>query len=121
MLKPRRANMFAMRASAPGLFSTRTESVCFTSPASLVCGEVLGGDLRNGFLSRILDQVERRRAGRDHREAVLARVDAAVDDRRRGRSRAPRRARPELVLVLDGEAACAVRLGERRVVRHRGA
>ena len=46
----------------------------------------------------VLDEVERGRAGRDHREAVLARVDAAVDDRgaaagERLRERA-RRARP---------------------------
>ena len=30
MLKPRRANMLEMRMSAPGLFSTSTESVCLT-------------------------------------------------------------------------------------------
>ena len=37
MLKPRRANMLVTRMSAPGLFSTRTEMVCFIRPAPLLC------------------------------------------------------------------------------------
>src|SRR5215472_340166 len=34
MLKPRRENSPAMRTSTPGLFSTRTDSVCLLAPAS---------------------------------------------------------------------------------------
>ena len=73
MLKPRRANIDVMRMSAPGLFSTRTESV-WVIPSSPLSLDFL-------FLLE-LDQVERGGAGRDHREALLLRVDAGVDDRR---------------------------------------
>ena len=48
-----------------------------------------------------LDEVERGRAGGDHREAVLARVDARVDDARSGRTRSPRRARRRTSLSLS--------------------
>ena len=65
MLKPRRANIVAMRASAPGLSSTQD-------------GErVLHGVASTGLL--VLDHVDGGGAGRDHREALLGRIDAAVD------------------------------------------
>ena len=72
MLKPRRANMLEMRMSAPGLFSTSTDSVCLTPRDRLLVADLV----------RVLDEVECGGARRDHREAVLARVDPRVDDGR---------------------------------------
>ena len=90
--------------SAPGLFSTRTESVCLT-------------DRDHGFLVRELDEIERGGSRGNHRVAVLARVDPRIDDSGSpARERFLERAR-ELVLGLDGEPDGSVGLCEARVVR----
>ena len=88
MLKPRRANMFETRASAPGRFSTRTETRVRHASTRL-----LGPS--NSM------HVGRGRARRDHREALLLGIAARVDDGRppagerllRGRARARPRSR----------------------------
>ena len=64
----------------------------------------------------ILDEVECRRSGGNHREAVLGRVDAAVDDGgAAARERLGERGL-QLVLRLGAQADGAVRLGELDVV-----
>ena len=80
--------MLEIRISAPGLSSTRTDSVWITGPAPPA-------------RVAVLDQVERGRAGRDHREAVLGRVDAAVDDGRAAAGERLLERGVELVLVVD--------------------
>ena len=83
MLNPRRANSWQTRTSAPGLSSTSTDSVWIIATAH-----------RLGLGLLVLEHVERGRAGRDHREALLERVDPRVD---------------------DGGPAAGERLGERRL------
>src|SRR3954447_4226645 len=98
--------MLVTRISAPGLFSTSTLSVCFTVPAfatellrnSVAC---LPRSCRHLRLSLgILHDVEGGGAGRDHREAVLARVDAGVDDARPARRERLAQRGVQLLLVL---------------------
>ena len=79
-----------MRVSAPGLFSTTTERVW-----SSRCLD------RLAFVG-ISMQVDRGGAGRDHREAVLLRIDPGVDDGGAAASNAAR-GRLELVLAADRE------------------
>ena len=88
MLKPRRANMLEMRIE-------RARLVLDEDGERVDHGT--GTDLR----SLVLDEVERGRAGRDHREAVLGRIDAAVDDRRAAAGERLGERRLELVLVVD--------------------
>src|SRR5437870_2731010 len=75
------------------------------------------GSQRRPLLLLVLDQVEGRRAGRNHREALLARVDAGVDDRRASGGERLLERRLELLLGGDRVADGAVGLGEPRVVR----
>ena len=71
-----------------------------------------------GLRLLVLDEVERGGAGGDHREAVLARVDPRVDDGRAAAGDCLLERALELVLVVDGQADGAVRLGEPGVVGH---
>ena len=86
MLNPRRANIVAIRASAPGLSSSEDRDRVLHGVASTVL--------------LVLDHVDRGGAGRDHREALLGRIDAAVDHdgavERQRLARAPARARPRI-------------------------
>ena len=71
-----------------------------------------------GLLVGQLDDVHGGGAGRNHRIAVLVRIDAGVDD---GRAAAVERGlerRVEVVLVVDHEAGAAESLGELCVVGH---
>src|SRR5687767_5002411 len=153
--------MLEMRISAPGLSSTRTETVWITraprrlrlppgraglrrrlpplaAPGSpgLYCsyyplrpgtasdGRGTRGRSRLTERSRdrhrlvlaVLDEVERSRPRRDHREAVLSRVDAAVDHRRAPARERLRERRAELVLGVDAQADGAVGLRELHAV-----
>src|SRR3954453_17714734 len=77
MLKPRRENSPAMRASTPGLFSTRTESVCLLKTRRL---QVVVVELRC-HVARELDVVVAG-AGRDHRPHHCVAVHPEVDHHR---------------------------------------
>src|SRR5439155_1760269 len=79
MLKPRRANIVEIRASAPGLSSTSTEIVCFIAAAS-------SDDLRRLL---VLEHVQ------GGRELLLCHLEAAVSVDADHRGVGPRRLRSD--------------------------
>src|SRR5687768_8221308 len=76
MLKPRRANRLATRASTPALFSTRTTSVWWR--ASVPGRRDIS--VPSLALRRVGDDLVVGQAGGNHRVHLLAGVGAEVDD-----------------------------------------
>src|SRR2546430_8051850 len=117
MLKPRRANMLVTRISAPGLFSTRTDSVCFMRihATRLQCNLVAacGCSCLHRSLFGHFHDVECRRPCGNHREAMLARIDARVHHAGASGGKRLFQCRLQLLVVLDRVAETAVRTPER--------
>src|SRR5262245_31729523 len=78
-----------------------------------------GGSCGHRFFAGGFDDVDGGGAGGDHREALLLRVAADVDDGCAAGVERGGESVLELVLALDGEAGAAVRLGDLGVVGHR--
>ena len=109
MLNPRRANIVVIRVSAPGLSSTRTDSVCFTTPSPPPRPTARTRPCRapprpSGIIGKHCS------AGSTRQSTTTVRLA-----RQRLRERGL-----ELLLVLDDHADPAVGLGEERVVGHLG-
>src|SRR3954447_21180265 len=82
MLNPRRANRPAMRASTPGLFSTRIDRMCLR-PVWMPPLASRSARFRTSFVPgspiRSADHVAGRLARRDHRVAVLLAAHVYVE------------------------------------------
>ena len=88
MLKPRRANSPATRASTPGRFWTSTDRMWWSRSAVDGVGARSAGDVLAGLLDLRIggqDEVVVALAGRDHREHLLAASRRGTRRRRGGR------------------------------------